>query len=253
MSNIFKPAFFNTEKVLDSSTISNGQFIIDIQTHKAYVDYNNQRFSLLPFLNDDKAAEFEFDSSTEGFTASQTSGFTAIFSKTQMGCGLTEPSFQLFDNNGYEIGSGSDISMRWNPITGNLEIQSITNISGTWKIKFSNVGSYGTDVILQSTTTIMPIHNVVFKHNLTNNDSFTIDVSDLVADKQVTFELHLIQPSTAVSFTLPNTLLWSDLDHFAAGNPPPAMSEADTLYCIVVRWDGSDLLANLAYSKAVSA
>lgn len=29
------------------------------------------------------------------------------------------------------------------------------------------------------------------------------------------------------------------------------MSTGDTLYCIVIRWDGSDLLANLAYTKAI--
>ena len=29
------------------------------------------------------------------------------------------------------------------------------------------------------------------------------------------------------------------------------MSNGNILYCIVIRWDGSDLLANLAYMKAI--
>ncbi len=107
--------------------------------------------------------------------------------------------------------------------------------------------------ITQTGTAITPAPDAVFRHTLAANDSFTVDTSALTSSKQITFELQLIQPSTAVSFTLPSGILWSDGNSFSASNPVPEMTDANTLYCIVIRWDGSDLLANLAYSKEVSA
>lgn len=81
--------------------------------------------------------DFVFNSNTDGFEDIADSGFIATFTKEQLGVGNTEPIAQLYDNNGYEIGSGSDISMRWNPYSGSLEIQSIAEISGEWIIKFA--------------------------------------------------------------------------------------------------------------------
>ena len=81
--------------------------------------------------------DFVFSSETNGFEDISDSGFIATFTKEQLGVGNLEPIAQLYDDNGYEIGSGSDISMRWNPYNGNLEIQSITEISGEWTIKFA--------------------------------------------------------------------------------------------------------------------
>lgn len=342
MSNIFKPAFFNTARVLDNSTISNGQLIVDVETHKTYVDYNNQRIQifsddisqlkefqftsltsgvtvnqngsmdiefsksqlgvtdeclvqlfdnsgyeigsgsdiiirwndttgnleiqsqttmtgtwLLRLYDKSQYSDFKFNSSTDGFAASQTSGFTATFSKHQLRCGFNEPMVQLYDNNGYEIGSSQDISIRWNNITGNLEIQSTTDISGTWTIKFSGIigvsNNPGNNIIRLLSATIIPQHGIVYKRTLQQNDVFTISTTSLIASKQVTFELHLIQPATAVSFTLPNTLIWADMDYFDSENPPPDMSTANVEYCIIIRWDGTDLLANLAYTKTVTA
>ena len=39
---------------------------------------------------------------------------------------------------------------------------------------------------------------------------------------------------------------------FNSSNTAPAMNTANTLYCIVIRWDGYSLMANLAYTKEVS-
>ena len=112
-------------------------------------------------------------------------------------------------------------------------------------------GGSGADITPLISTAVTPSDGAVFVHELAADDTFTIDSTGLSATKQLTFELHLIQPSTAVSFTLPNTLIWADGDSFASANTAPDMSTADTEYCIVIRWDGSDLLANLAYTKAV--
>lgn len=100
-------------------------------------------------------------------------------------------------------------------------------------------------------TAITPEPETVYVHTLSASDTFTISTTGLSASKQVTFELHLIQPATAVSFTLPANVIWADGDAFASANTAPDMSTADTEYCIVIRWDGSNLLANLAYKKAV--
>ena len=107
-------------------------------------------------------------------------------------------------------------------------------------------------IIQPSSVSFIPRNQRIYTYTLEQSDSFYFDISRYSRDEQVTFELHLIQPSTAVSFTLPNTLIWADsFSEFASANPAPTMSTGDTLYCIVIRWDGSDLLANLAYTKAI--
>lgn len=135
-----------------------------------------------------------------------------------------------------------------------LAYDGAASFTGTWRLYFA-AGSIeaGDDIATLTTTAITPQHGAIFRKTLAASDAFTINTASLTASKQVTFELHLIQPSTAVSFTLPNTLIWPKLEEFSSENPPPAMDKDDKLYCIVIRWDGSDLLANLAYSKAVTA
>ena len=133
-----------------------------------------------------------------------------------------------------------------------LAYDGAASFSGTWRLYFA-AGSIqaGDEIVTLAGTAITPQHGTVYKKTLAVSDAFTISTASLTASKQVTFELHLIQPSTAVSFTLPNTLIWADGDAFASANTAPDMSTADTEYCIVIRWDGSNLLANLAYKKAV--
>ena len=137
-------------------------------------------------------------------------------------------------------------------VTPYLAYDNVSAFSGTWRVYFSAGSSDpGDDIATLTSTAVTPKHGAVYVRELTANDTFTISTTGLSATKQVTFELHLIQPSTAVSFTLPNTILWPDGDEFSSENPPPEMDTADTEYCIVIRWDGSDLLANLAYKKAI--
>ncbi|MBE6373964.1 MAG: hypothetical protein E7055_18075 [Lentisphaerae bacterium] len=175
--------------------------------------------------------------------------------------GITTVPSAVLTNAGhfYPVEKGSVlVNLNANTVTLNvapyLAYDGAASFSGTWRLYFA-AGSIqtGDEIATLTGTAITPQHGAIFRKTLAASDAFTIDTSGLNATKQVTFELHLIQPSTAVTFTLPNTLLWPDLDHFASGNQPPAMGEADTLYCIVIRWDGDDLLANLAYSKEVSA
>ena len=137
-------------------------------------------------------------------------------------------------------------------VTPYLAYDNAASFSGTWRVYFSAGSSDpGDDIATLTSTAVTPKHGAVYVHELAADDTFTIDSTGLSASKQVTFELHLVQPSTAVSFTLPNTLIWADGDSFASANTAPDMDTADTEYCIVIRWDGSDLLANLAYRKAI--
>ena len=137
-------------------------------------------------------------------------------------------------------------------VTPYLAYDNAASFSGTWRVYFSAGSSDpGDDIATLTSTAVTPKHGAVYVHELAADDTFTIDSTGLSPSKQVTFELHLVQPSTAVSFTLPNTLIWADGDSFASANTAPDMDTADTEYCIVIRWDGSDLLANLAYRKAI--
>ena len=138
-------------------------------------------------------------------------------------------------------------------VTPYLAYDNVATFSGTWRVYFSAGSSNpGDDIATLTGTAITPKHSAVYVHELADDDTFTISTTGLSADKQVTFELHLIQPSTAVTFTLPASLIWPDKEgDFDSANPPPTMSTADKLYCIVIRWDGSNLLVNLAYTKTI--
>lgn len=111
----------------------------------------------------------------------------------------------------------------------------------------------GTEILTPSTTTIAPQDNKVYQHMLADADVLTIDTSALISTAQVQFELHLIQPASPVTFTLPSNIVWSSVSDFAAGNPAPTMSTGDTLYCIVLRWTGRRLLGSLAYTEYMGA
>lgn len=112
-----------------------------------------------------------------------------------------------------------------------------------------------------SGTIFDPGMNKVLKHTLAEGESLTINrsisqnalVGALRTTKQFDFEIHLIQPSTAVNFTFDNTVIWGDGINFSSQNPEPSMNQANIEYCIVIRWDGTDLLANLAYTKEITA
>ena len=109
----------------------------------------------------------------------------------------------------------------------------------------------GYDIKTLSSTTFIPINEEVYKHTLSNNDVITFTTIYFSSTKMLSFELHLIQPSTPVSFTFSNSIKWIDDLNFNSSNLPPDFSEGNTLYAIVFRWDGTELLANLAYTKDI--
>ena len=102
--------------------------------------------------------------------------------------------------------------------------------------------SYGMIISEVSGTTITVKPNSVVKHTLSANETLTFDVSKLTANQCVTMELWLTMPETAVSFTL-SEVTWIDEPDFSAGN---------TLYAVVIRWDGQKLIGNVAYTLEVS-
>lgn len=111
--------------------------------------------------------------------------------------------------------------------------QSLTDLNG----KVS--GMY----ISETENTAVPlVHNTVVKYSLTTDDVITVDTSAMTSDKSVTMELWLTMPETVVSFSIPN-VTWIE---------EPSFDTANMLYCVVLRWDGERVLANVAYSVEVS-
>lgn len=112
-----------------------------------------------------------------------------------------------------------------------------------------------------NSTSLVPSDSVAYHKVLEDGDEFIIDSSAFTVYDQVDFELHLVQPSTAVSFTLPSNMWWSigETDEmgkvypvFSPSVQPPVMGRGNSEYCIVARWDGSNFLCNLAYIKTLS-
>ena len=79
--------------------------------------------------------------------------------------------------------------------------------------------------------------------------SDTIALTPPPAGNTITVELWINMPSTVVSFSFPSSVLWNSLDTFSSSNPAPDCSTASTLYAIIFRYDGSDWLGNLAYTR----
>ena len=113
--------------------------------------------------------------------------------------------------------------------------------------------SKGQKINTLSTTSFTPVDNQVYKYTLADNTSFTIDTTALTANNQINFELHLTQGATAYTPSFTNTIIWGDGDVFDSSNNMPPMTDANTVYALVFRWDGEDLLCNVAYTKKVVA
>lgn len=103
-----------------------------------------------------------------------------------------------------------------------------------------------------STLIITPMQGVVYKHTLEENDE-EITFQTPTSGYSMTCELWLTQPSTALSgLTFTTTILWDDgSGKHASTNAMPDISDADTLYALVIRYDGEDWLGSLAYSKEI--
>jgi len=141
------------------------------------------------------------------------------------------------------------------PVIPSVPVQSVNSKTGDVVLNAEDVGALPASgqTITASGAEITPAHDAVYRHTLAANDEITIITTGFSSSVQVTFELHLVQPATAVTFTLPAGVLWADGDSFASGNAAPTLDTANTEYCLVFRWDGANLLGNLAYSKAVTA
>ena len=144
------------------------------------------------------------------------------------------------------------IDLDYTSVTNKPQINGVT-LAGNKSAADLGLLSAAGQTITASGVSITPAHEGVYRHTLAANDEITIDTAGLAATVQVTFEVHLIQPATAVTFTLPAGVLWADGDAFASGNAAPTMNTANTEYCLVFRWDGASLLGNLAYSREVTA
>ena len=142
------------------------------------------------------------------------------------------------------------IELDYTTVTNKPQINGVT-LSGNKSAADLGLLSAAGQTITASGAAITPAHDVVYRHTLAANDAITIDTTGLSSSVQVTFELHLVQPATAVTFTLPAGVLWADGDSFASGNAAPTLDTANTLYCLVFRWDGANLLGNLAYGREV--
>lgn len=85
-------------------------------------------------------------------------------------------------------------------------------------------------------------NETVVKHTLSNGEIITFDKSALKNDQCVTMELWLTMQEEVVSFTMPD-VTWIE---------EPAFDTANTLYAVVIRWDGEKVIGNIAYTLEVS-
>lgn len=85
------------------------------------------------------------------------------------------------------------------------------------------------------------VHDTVIKHTLTADETITFTTSVMTADRCVTMELWLTMPGEVVSFTMPD-VTWIE---------EPAFDTANTLYAVVIRWDGEKVIGNVAYTLEV--
>ena len=129
-----------------------------------------------------------------------------------------------------------------NSFLGNQEVDGFINVLGEEIVNSNN-----------SINNLIPLEGKIYKHTLTSNDIISFNILSLPSTYARTFELHLIQPSTAVSFTFSNTIKWNNENNFNSSNDAPDFSEGNKLYAIVFRWDGEDFLGNLAYTKDIES
>ena len=93
--------------------------------------------------------------------------------------------------------------------------------------------------------TIIFRNNTVVKYEVAEGDSFTFDVSELSSDYCANMELWLSMKDSVKSFSFPADLVWVD-------GVTPKFTTANREYVIVLRWDSTRLIANLAYSVEVN-
>lgn len=128
----------------------------------------------------------------------------------------------------------------------------VLDVNGSLAIP-GNITTNGKENITLNSLSIVPKENKIYKYTLSADSELTIDTTALTASNTVDFELHLVQGATAKAVTWPNSIVWGENGVFKGSNTAPAINEANTLYAFSIRWNGSILLVNLAYSQEITA
>ena len=273
---------FNGNQTINGDLSLNGNTVrvvtrdIDISLDKSQSNGTRSSISYISVKDNDPFPTFTIGKSGTGWGATQTRifgiGVSIVTTLNDTYGGIkfngkrenTAGGFSIFSNDG-------NLTIPHNTtISGNTAGNSatISNDDGNIILKKSDntyadftcgnitingdIVSKGMAIATLAETSIVPVDNKVFKHDLLADDDITIDTTALTADYQVNFELHLKQPATSVAFTWGTTMIWGDGNIFDSSNAVPAMDEANTVYVVVIRWDGENLLANLAYKKVIA-
>jgi len=139
-----------------------------------------------------------------------------------------------------------------NELTVTYSNELIINEGGYINNEAENSVLKGSRIISQRNTTIYPENNKVYKHTLEEDETISINTSNLPFNYCMNFELWLKMPSSSVSFTFGNNIYWNSDEIFSLSNDPPDFSDTNMLYVLCFRYDGSRLLANLAYKIDLS-
>lgn len=283
----FKPIYATLEKISENPIV-NGSFYISTDTGRSFFDINNTRVEInknIEILADEDARleilsplnKFYFTLNegnlyyygsdwiliNQQYDDEMENSISAKFDDIYDILSGELSSNILYQLDGYAVLSGQNTFLDDQTVSGDLliqydeELSSVSSLINNQKLSdlylysmISNIDD-GQKIINQSETIIAPADNKIYKHILSSNDSISILTGSFVSGYAVTFEVHLIQPSSAVSFTFSNSIQWIDSLNFNSSNSAPDFSESEKLYAIVFRWDGEDLLANLAYTKDI--
>lgn len=106
-------------------------------------------------------------------------------------------------------------------------------------------GIAGISITEHTESAFAPVDGAIYKHTIVAGETIELGTTNFTADRCATFELWLTMGDTVVSFSLPDNLVWV--------SSAPIFGDINTLYALVIRWDGSGFVANMAYSKEVTA
>ena len=121
-------------------------------------------------------------------------------------------------------------------------------VTGTWYVNFASGGKEtpaGVSITEHTESVFAPVDGAIYKHTIVAGETIELETANLTADRCATFELWLTMGATVVSFSLPDNLVWI--------SSAPSFGDINTLYALVIRWDGAGFVANMAYSKEVTA
>ena len=121
-----------------------------------------------------------------------------------------------------------------------LAYDNVSSFSGPWTVYFAG-GVPDYMPIISGGGAVVPHENQAYKVTLSSGTAIAVNSAGLTSDICVTQELWLDMPSAAVPFTL-QSFTWVD-------GAAPDFTSASTRYAVTVRWDGTEFLANLAYTK----